>query len=237
MRSGRTGMCWHVARHRRWRVGREGVVAGCLRTGRGCAAADPQVHPEGATPSWPGSKLPIDSQIGRGRGVVKAGTESTPTAITCPDCGWAMVTRRNRRTGEMFLGCSRFPACRGTRQIDRSLAAFQGTAHSAPPIASRRRAPRPARARIRLSPDLVCRPMDGGSAGRPEQSHDRVVRRGISSVAFTRYVQEHLRRPATRGLRGCCVSLKDAPTRDFFVSLTENRSQGVRAADAPAAYG
>ncbi len=89
--------------------------------------------------------------MGQGRGVARAGTESTPTAITCPDCGWAMVTRRNRRTGESFLGCSRFPACHGTRQIDHSLAAFRGTEHLPPHRAGTRRAPGPARARIQLS--------------------------------------------------------------------------------------
>ena len=33
----------------------------------------------------------------------------------CPRCNAALVERRNRRTGESFLGCSRFPACRGTQ--------------------------------------------------------------------------------------------------------------------------
>lgn len=32
----------------------------------------------------------------------------------CPQCGSAMVERTNRRTGELFLGCSQFPRCRGT---------------------------------------------------------------------------------------------------------------------------
>lgn len=35
----------------------------------------------------------------------------------CPSCNGAMVKRKNRKTGESFLGCSRFPKCRGTRQI------------------------------------------------------------------------------------------------------------------------
>jgi restriction system protein len=34
---------------------------------------------------------------------------------TCPRCGKAMVERSNKRTGEVFWGCSAFPACRGTR--------------------------------------------------------------------------------------------------------------------------
>lgn len=31
----------------------------------------------------------------------------------CSRCGGTLVQRRNRRTGEYFLGCSRFPRCRG----------------------------------------------------------------------------------------------------------------------------
>ncbi|MCD7098437.1 restriction endonuclease [Stenotrophomonas sp. MMGLT7] len=39
-----------------------------------------------------------------------------PAAIVlaCPRCGNTMVERRNRRTGETFLGCSQFPRCRGS---------------------------------------------------------------------------------------------------------------------------
>jgi ssDNA-binding Zn-finger/Zn-ribbon topoisomerase 1 len=40
---------------------------------------------------------------------------STTTAPPCPQCGSAMLTRRGGR-GE-FLGCSRYPECRGTRPI------------------------------------------------------------------------------------------------------------------------
>lgn len=32
----------------------------------------------------------------------------------CPLCASPLVERTNRRTGELFLGCSRFPRCRGT---------------------------------------------------------------------------------------------------------------------------
>lgn len=35
----------------------------------------------------------------------------------CPRCASPMVERQNRSTGEAFLGCSRFPSCRGTLQI------------------------------------------------------------------------------------------------------------------------
>lgn len=36
----------------------------------------------------------------------------------CPSCGAKMVERSNRKTGSTFLGCSRFPQCRGTRQLN-----------------------------------------------------------------------------------------------------------------------
>lgn len=35
---------------------------------------------------------------------------------TCPRCGADLVERTNRQSGEKFLGCSRFPRCRGTRR-------------------------------------------------------------------------------------------------------------------------
>lgn len=47
-------------------------------------------------------------------------SDSTPSAASgpvlaaCPRCGSEMVLRRSRQ-GESFLGCSRFPSCRGTR--------------------------------------------------------------------------------------------------------------------------
>jgi restriction system protein len=34
---------------------------------------------------------------------------------TCPLCSAQMTKRSNRRNGEQFWGCSKFPACRGTR--------------------------------------------------------------------------------------------------------------------------
>ncbi len=36
---------------------------------------------------------------------------------TCPQCGGEMTQRKNRKTGDTFLGCKRFPKCRGTRQL------------------------------------------------------------------------------------------------------------------------
>jgi restriction system protein len=35
----------------------------------------------------------------------------------CPRCAAALVERSNRKSGEKFLGCSRYPKCKGTRQI------------------------------------------------------------------------------------------------------------------------
>ena len=41
----------------------------------------------------------------------------TDSRFLCPRCGAAMVERRERSSGAGFLGCSRFPECRGTRPI------------------------------------------------------------------------------------------------------------------------
>jgi len=37
--------------------------------------------------------------------------------ITCKRCGSAMKERRNKQTGEEFLGCSSFPRCKNTEQV------------------------------------------------------------------------------------------------------------------------
>ncbi len=86
--------------------------------------------------------------------------------------------------------------------------------------------------------DLVYQPMDGGWIGQPQQSHDRVVRRGVSSAQFTRYVKSTYRVLLTRGLRGCYVYFMDVPTRDFFLSRTEGSPRPyARAAEQPTGYG
>jgi uncharacterized protein len=88
-----------------------------------------------------------------------------------------------------------------------------------------------------VGPDLVYRPMDGGWLGQPDQSHDRVVRRGVSTEEFTRYVKSTYRVLLTRGLRGCFVYFMDAPTRDFFLSRTERgRARPLRAAEQTQPY-
>jgi hypothetical protein len=79
-----------------------------------------------------------------------------------------------------------------------------------------------------VGPDLVYRPMDGGWVGQRDQSHDRVVRRGVTEAEFTRYVKSTYRVLLTRGLRGCYVYFMDAPTRDFFLNRTERAGSELR---------
>lgn len=45
---------------------------------------------------------------------------ATATKVSCPRCGSAMVkrlARRGRNAGNYFWGCSRYPSCKGTRNI------------------------------------------------------------------------------------------------------------------------
>jgi predicted RNA-binding Zn-ribbon protein involved in translation (DUF1610 family) len=35
----------------------------------------------------------------------------------CPRCGSKMIERANRKTGQTFYGCSRYPKCHGTRKV------------------------------------------------------------------------------------------------------------------------
>lgn len=55
---------------------------------------------------------------------VASQTESykpSSTGVLCPRCSQPMVmrtARRGRNAGSNFLGCSRFPQCRGTRNCD-----------------------------------------------------------------------------------------------------------------------
>ena len=41
----------------------------------------------------------------------------TDYETTCPRCGGVLAERLNQRTGERFLGCKRFPRCRGSRSL------------------------------------------------------------------------------------------------------------------------
>ena len=89
-----------------------------------------------------------------------------------------------------------------------------------------------------FGPDLVYRPMDGGWVGQRDQSHDRVVRSGVTDQQFTDFVKSTYRVLLTRGLRGCYVYFMDAPTRDFFLSRVERPApRQVRAAESLPPYG
>jgi uncharacterized protein len=88
-----------------------------------------------------------------------------------------------------------------------------------------------------VGPDLVYRPMEGGWTGQRAESHDRVVRRGVTDAEFTRYVKSTYRVLLTRGLLGCYVYFMDAPTRDFVLSRTERTVSTLsRVADVPGIY-
>ena len=51
------------------------------------------------------------------RNVERRASRGEGDAGACPRCGAAMVERVNRRSGERFLGCRRYPQCRGTRPL------------------------------------------------------------------------------------------------------------------------
>ncbi len=90
-----------------------------------------------------------------------------------------------------------------------------------------------------FGPDLVYRPMDGGWVGQRDQSHDRVVRRGVTDAEFTAFVKSTYRVLLTRGVRGCYVYFADGATQDFFLSRVERqrRLAGARAAETTLGYG
>ena len=88
-----------------------------------------------------------------------------------------------------------------------------------------------------FGPDLVYRTLDGGWVGERDQSHDRIVRSGVTEQQFTDFVKSTYRVLLTRGLRGCYVYFMDAPTRDFFLSRIERVQAGrARAAEDTARY-
>jgi hypothetical protein len=88
-----------------------------------------------------------------------------------------------------------------------------------------------------FGPDLVYRPGTGWM-GQPEQSKDRVVRRGVSREAFTEYVKNTYRVLLTRGLRACYVTFLDRPTRDYVWSRIERPAGELRrVAEAVPPYG
>jgi uncharacterized protein len=81
-----------------------------------------------------------------------------------------------------------------------------------------------------FGPDLVYRTLDGGWVGQRDQSHDRIVRSGVTEQQFTDFVKSTYRVLLTRGLRGCYVYFMDAPTRDFVLSRIERTRSNVSVA-------
>ena len=70
--------------------------------------------------------------------------------------------------------------------------------------------------------DLVWRPRKGW-IGRPEYSHDTVVKRAANKdpARFTELVKHTYRVLLTRGLQGCAIYFEDDQTRDFVLSRIE----------------
>ncbi|MCD6674319.1 MAG: restriction endonuclease [Burkholderiaceae bacterium] len=61
------------------------------------------------------------SSDARGAGVVPNAATASGSALRCPSCGSEMVRRSARRganAGKAFWGCSRYPACKGTRSVE-----------------------------------------------------------------------------------------------------------------------
>ncbi|MDX8355308.1 nuclease-related domain-containing protein [Cognatiyoonia sp. IB215182] len=46
-----------------------------------------------------------------------SGNSNAESQTLCPKCGGEMVQRANRKTGDTFWGCTKFPKCRGTRKV------------------------------------------------------------------------------------------------------------------------
>lgn len=52
------------------------------------------------------------------KSVALSTTNASPLGqMSCPKCGGEMVKRANRKTGDAFWGCAKFPKCRGTRKV------------------------------------------------------------------------------------------------------------------------
>jgi len=41
-----------------------------------------------------------------------------PENLKCPICDATMISRLNKRENKRFWGCSNFPKCKGTRDVD-----------------------------------------------------------------------------------------------------------------------
>jgi len=79
-------------------------------------------------PSVPPTPVPAVSQFQRGAQPTNIGatissappSSAQPHGVSCPQCNSRMIrrtARRGPRAGKPFWGCSRYPSCRGTRNI------------------------------------------------------------------------------------------------------------------------
>jgi DNA topoisomerase I len=86
------------------RTGRRGPFLGCLKYPkcRGTSPVPDDVKDQIAAQPSPAKASPTDD------------LKSVPVEETCEDCGGPMLVRRSRRG--FFLGCARYPQCKGTRQ-------------------------------------------------------------------------------------------------------------------------
>ncbi len=58
-------------------------------------------------------------QMGAAPAPAQTAPETAPAVVAqpCPSCGGRLVERKNRHTGDRFLGCETYPACRGTAAL------------------------------------------------------------------------------------------------------------------------
>ena len=85
--------------------GRRGSFLGCTELSRSAAA--PPRSPTTSRTSSPSSRRPPRRRRA-------ADLKSIPIEETCEQCGGPMLVRRSRRG--FFLGCAKYPKCKGTRQ-------------------------------------------------------------------------------------------------------------------------
>lgn len=59
----------------------------------------------------------LRTNIAHVRNVRRRMSERVAAPGACPRCGSVMAARTNRNSGERFLGCTRYPQCKGTRPL------------------------------------------------------------------------------------------------------------------------
>lgn len=79
------------------------------------------VHKESGKLVWEGRKVLrtagyLDNMRERCREAWKVASNGL---AKCPICESVMVVRKNKKTGDEFYGCCKYPSCRGTRRVKR----------------------------------------------------------------------------------------------------------------------